>query len=36
MIRMSWLEDEWQRDLLAARRVIASVVAPRGRAAGIK
>lgn len=34
MTRVSWLEDEWQRDLLAARRVIASVAAPWGRAAG--
>ncbi len=34
MIRMPWLEEEWHRDMLAARRVIASVVAPWGRAAG--
>jgi hypothetical protein len=34
MTRVSWLQDEWQRDLLAARRVITGVAAPWGRAAG--
>jgi hypothetical protein len=34
MIRMPWLEDAWHREMLAARRVIASVAAPWGRAGG--
>ena len=31
---MPWLEDEWQRDVIAAHRAIATVMAPLGRLAG--